>query len=94
MFQKEKEMETEKEMEKETEMEEETRSPSKWRTARDSPEQGITLVFAGVRGECCSMGLPTRIFGLKIFGQDQQNRTWLLNSASDGGHIRRSVPRA
>ncbi len=80
MFQKEKKMEKEmeKNMEKETEIEEETRSPIKWKKARDSPEQGITLVFAGVRGECCSTGLLTRIFGHKIFGQDRQNRTWHL----------------
>jgi hypothetical protein len=53
VFQKEKKME--EEMEEEMEMEEETRSPSKWRTTRDSLEQEIILVFAGVRGECCSI---------------------------------------
>jgi hypothetical protein len=68
----------EMELEKETEKEEETRSTIKWRTTRDSPEQGITFSFAGVGGKCCSIGLLHRMFGLKIFGQDRQNRTWQL----------------
>jgi hypothetical protein len=51
VFQKEKEKEKEEEME----TEEETREcPNKWRTTRDSPEQGAKLVSAGVRGECGS----------------------------------------
>jgi hypothetical protein len=41
------------------EKEEEMRSPSKWRTTRDSPEQGINLVSTGVRGECSSRATYT-----------------------------------
>jgi hypothetical protein len=48
----------------------------------------------GVAYTCNSIGYLHRIFGLKIFGQNRQNRTWLLDLASDGGRTRRSVPRA
>jgi hypothetical protein len=74
-------------------MEEETRSPNKWRMSRDSPEQGITFSFAGVGGKCCSIELLHRIFGLKYSTRIGRTKPG-IDSASDGGHIRRRVPRA
>jgi hypothetical protein len=49
----------EKEKEEEMEMEEKRGGPNKWRTTRDSPEQGANLVSAGVRGECSSTSYYT-----------------------------------
>ncbi len=78
---------------KEKETEEETRKPSKWRTARDSPEQGITLVFAGVRGECCSTKQHNEYLDIKYSARIGRTEPG-IDSASDGGRTRRSVPRA
>jgi hypothetical protein len=75
-------------------IEEETREPIKWRTARDSPEQGITFSFAGVGGKCCSMELLTPNIWTKDIRPGSAELNLAIDSASDGGRIRRRVPRA
>jgi hypothetical protein len=83
----------EKETEKKTEIEEETRKSIKWRTSQDPPEQGITSSFAGVRGECCSIEQHNEYLDIKYSTRIGRTKPG-IESASDGGRIRRSVPRA
>jgi hypothetical protein len=54
--------------------------------------KGVSVTFGCIY--CSNKPVLHRIIGLKLFGQIRQNRTWRLVSAFDGGHIRRSVPRA